>query len=128
MGVGTPLDLIEAVSRGIDLCDCVLPTRIALNGSILVRGGRVNLRNSRFSEDASPLDAGCDCYACRNFTRAYVRHLFMAGEILAHRLASIHNLAVLLRLMASLRQAIGSGSFGEVAARLRAEWTGAPLP
>jgi queuine tRNA-ribosyltransferase len=128
MGVGTPLDLIEAVSRGIDLCDCVLPTRIARNGSVLTRGGRINLRNSRFSDDAGPLDQGCDCYACLNFTRAYVRHLFMAGEILAHRLASIHNLAVLIRLMAGLREAIGTGRFQDLAAALRTEWAPAPLP
>ena len=128
MGVGTPIDLIEAVSRGVDLCDCVLPTRIARNGSVLVRGGRINLRNARFVEDGGPLDAGCDCYACRGFSRAYVRHLFMAGEILAHRLASIHNLAVLLRLTRTLRDAIGGGRFLEVAAALRAEWESAPLP
>ena len=128
MGVGTPLDLIEAVSRGIDLCDCVLPTRIARNGSVLVRGGRVNLRNARFAEDGGPLEAGCDCYTCRHFCRAYLRHLFLAGEILAHRLASIHNLAVLLRLTGALRGAIGTGRFHAVAAALRAEWAGAPLP
>ena len=128
MGVGTPIDLIEAVSRGVDLCDCVLPTRIARNGSVLVRGGRINLRNARFADDGGPLDAGCDCYACRGFSRAYVRHLFMAGEILAHRLASIHNLAVLLRLTRNLRDAIGGGHFLEVAAALRAEWESAPLP
>jgi queuine tRNA-ribosyltransferase len=128
MGVGTPIDLIEAVVRGIDLCDCVLPTRIARNGSVLVRGGRINLRNRQFADDAGPLEQGCECYACRHFTRAYLRHLFMAGEILGHRLASIHNLAVLLSLAGVLRAGIGTGRFKEVAATLRAEWARAPLP
>lgn len=128
MGVGTPADLIEAISRGIDLFDCVLPTRIARNGSVLTRGGRINLRNRRFAGEGGPLDEGCDCYACRRFSRAYLRHLFMAGEILAHRLASIHNLAVLLRLVAEIRRAIGSGQLASQLERLRLEWQGAPLP
>ncbi len=128
MGVGTPLDLVEAVSRGIDLFDCVLPTRIARNGSVLTRGGRINLRNRRFADDAGPLDGGCDCYACQRFTRAYLRHLFLAGEILAHRLASIHNLRVLLHLVEEVRQAIGSGGLSALISRLRGEWQGAPLP
>ncbi|HYM51670.1 MAG TPA: tRNA guanosine(34) transglycosylase Tgt [Candidatus Limnocylindrales bacterium] len=128
MGVGTPIDFVEAVIRGIDLCDCVLPTRIARNGSVLVGGGRINLRNRRFAEDASPLEEGCDCYACRRFSRAYVRHLFMAGEILGHRLASIHNLRVLLRIAATLRGAIGTGRLASIVAGLRAQWARAPIP
>lgn len=128
MGVGTPADFIEAVVRGVDLCDCVLPTRIARNGSILVRGGRINLRNRRFADDPGPLDERCDCYACHHFTRAYVRHLFMAGEILAHRLASIHNLAILLRIARELREAIGAGQVQARVAVLRSVWAAAPLP
>ena len=128
MGVGTPLDLVEAVSRGTDLFDCVLPTRIARNGSVLTRGGRINLRNRRFAGDAGPLEDGCDCYACARFSRAYLRHLFMAGEILAHRLASIHNLRVLVRLVGELRDAIEAGRFHQVSARLREQWLAAPLP
>jgi queuine tRNA-ribosyltransferase len=127
MGVGTPIDLIEAVARGVDLMDCVLPTRIARNGSVLTRGGRINLRNRRFADDAGPLDDGCGCYSCQRFSRAYLRHLFMAGEILAHRMASIHNLFVLLRLMDRIREAVGSGSLGTLLNDLRAEWQGAPL-
>ena len=127
MGVGTPIDLIEAVARGVDLMDCVLPTRIARNGSVLTRGGRINLRNHRFADDAGPLDDGCGCYSCQRFSRAYLRHLFMAGEILAHRLASIHNLFVLLRLMHRIRDGIGSGSLPALFSDLRTEWQGAPL-
>jgi len=127
MGVGTPFDLIEAVARGVDLMDCVLPTRIARNGSVLTRGGRINLRNRRFADDAGPLDDGCGCYSCQRFSRAYLRHLFMAGEILAHRLASIHNLFVLLRLMDRIRDGIGSGSLAALFGDLRTEWQSAPL-
>ncbi len=128
MGVGTPIDLVEAVARGIDLFDCVLPTRIARNGSVLTRGGRINLRNRRFAGDAGPLEEGCDCSTCAQFSRAYLRHLFMAGEILAHRLASIHNLRVLVRLVAELREAISAARFFQVSTRLRGEWQAAPLP
>lgn len=128
MGVGTPADFIEAISRGIDMFDCVLPTRIARNGSILTRGGRINLRNRRFIEDAGPADAGCDCYTCGRFSRAYLRHLFMAGEILGHRLASIHNLRMLIRLVDQLREAIGTGGVSALVHSLREEWTVAPLP
>jgi queuine tRNA-ribosyltransferase len=128
MGVGTPRDLIEAIARGIDMFDCVLPTRIARNGSILTQGGRLNLRNQRFALDSGPLDEGCDCYACARFSRAYLRHLFMAGEILGHRLASIHNLRVLIRLVAEIRGAIGSGGLPAVLDQMRARWHAAPLP
>ena len=128
MGVGTPIDLIEAISRGIDMFDCVLPTRIARNGSILAQGGRINLRNRRFVADAGPLDEGCDCYSCARFSRAYLRHLFMAGEILAHRLASIHNLRVLTRLVAGIRSAIGSGQLAATLDEVRQRWQAAPLP
>ena len=128
MGVGTPLDLVEAVCRGIDLMDCVLPTRIARNGSVLTRGGRINLRNHRFLEDSQPPDPGCDCPTCSRFSRAYLRHLFMAGEILAHRLASIHNLYCLLRLAAELREAIGTGRLRTLVEQLRATWAEAELP
>lgn len=128
MGVGTPGDLLEAISRGIDMFDCVLPTRIARNGSILTRGGRINLRNHRFIEDGGPLDKGCDCYTCQRFSRAYLRHLFMAGEILGHRLASIHNLRVLIRLVTEIRQEIGGGGLATAITSLRDQWALAPLP
>jgi len=128
MGVGTPADLIEAIVRGVDMFDCVLPTRIARNGSILTRGGRINLRNHRFIEDPAPPDEGCDCYTCQRFTRAYLRHLFMAGEILGHRLASIHNLRLLVRLVGQVRDAIGGGRFDDLVTSLREQWVQAPLP
>ena len=128
MGVGTPADLVEAIARGIDMFDCVLPTRIARNGSILTQGGRINLRNRRFIDDAGPLDESCDCYTCARFSRAYLRHLFMAGEILGHRLASIHNLRMLVRLVGEIREAIGSGGLARIMVTLRDQWALAPLP
>jgi queuine tRNA-ribosyltransferase len=128
MGVGTPADLVEAIARGIDMFDCVLPTRIARNGSILTHGGRINLRNRHFIEDSGPPDEGCDCYTCQRFSRAYLRHLFMAGEILGHRLASIHNLRVLVRLVTEIRQAIGGGGLAAAITSLRDQWALAPLP
>jgi len=128
MGVGTPADLVEAIVRGVDMFDCVLPTRIARNGSILTRGGRINLRNRRFIEDGGPPDQGCDCYTCQRFSRAYLRHLFMAGEILGHRLASIHNLRLLVRLVAQIREKIGTGELEPAMTPLRDQWALAPLP
>jgi queuine tRNA-ribosyltransferase len=128
MGVGTPADLVEAIARGTDMFDCVLPTRIARNGSILTRGGRINLRNRQFLEDAGPPDDGCDCYTCQRFSRAYLRHLFMAGEILGHRLASIHNLRLLVRLVGQIREKIGTGGLEQAITSLRDQWALAPLP
>jgi queuine tRNA-ribosyltransferase len=128
MGVGTPGDLVEAIARGVDMFDCVLPTRIARNGSILTRGGRINLRNRQFIEDGGPPDEGCDCYTCQRFSRAYLRHLFMAGEILGHRLASIHNLRLLVRLVGRIRELIGSGGLEPAMTSLRKDWALAPLP
>ena len=128
MGVGTPTDFIEAIARGVDMFDCVLPTRIARNGSILTKGGRINLRNRRFIEDQGPPDDSCDCYTCQRFSRAYLRHLFMAGEILGHRLASIHNLRLLVRLVTQIRRNIGSGRLAELLSSVRQEWKLAPLP
>ena len=111
MGVGTPDCLLEGVLRGIDMFDCVLATRIARNGTVLTSRGRVVIRNAEYARDFSPIDPECDCYACTHFTRAYVRHLFKAGEITAGRLASIHNLRFLIRLMEQVRQAIAEDRF-----------------
>ena len=113
MGVGSPEDLVEAVARGVDMCDCVLPTRVARNGALFTRAGRVNITNRRFAEMDEPLDGECDCYACRNFSAAYLWHLFKAREILGLRLASVHNLRFILRLMEEMRAAIGEGRFDE---------------
>lgn len=106
MGVGTPDYLIEAVLRGIDMCDCVLPTRIARNGTAMTSHGKVVVRNATYERDWTPLDSECDCYTCKNFTRAYIRHLIKTGEILGARLLSIHNLRFLVRLMENVREAI----------------------
>lgn len=106
MGVGSPDYLIEAVLRGIDMCDCVLPTRIARNGTAMTSKGKVVVRNATYERDWSPLDSNCDCYTCKNYTRAYIRHLIKAGEILGARLLTIHNLRFLVRLMENVRKAI----------------------
>lgn len=111
MGVGNPTSIIEAVARGVDMFDSVLPTRIARNGLALTSVGKVNIKNARHARDYSPLDPGCVCYACRGYTRAYIRHLFQAGEILAARLLTWHNLAYLAGLMERMREAIVAGEF-----------------
>jgi queuine tRNA-ribosyltransferase len=106
MGVGTPEDLVEAVRRGMDMFDCVLPTRNARNGWLFTQDGAVKIRNSRYAADTGPIDAHCDCYTCRNYSRAYLRHLQQCNEILGARLATIHNLYYYQALMRGLRQAI----------------------
>jgi queuine tRNA-ribosyltransferase len=112
MGVGTPRDLVRAMAVGVDLFDCVMPTRNARNGQAFVRGGRLTLKNARFRTDSRPLDESCSCPVCsQGFSRAYLRHLFVAGEILAHRLLSLHNLHHYASLMASARKAISEGQF-----------------
>jgi queuine tRNA-ribosyltransferase len=112
MGVGTPADLIENVSRGVDLFDCVLPTRNARNGQLFTRFGPLNVKNARFAEDDAPPDSECRCYTCRNFSRAYLRHLFVAGEMTGAILNTIHNLAFYLDTMRLIREAIAFGTFG----------------
>ncbi len=106
MGVGTPADILDAVERGVDLFDCVLPTRNARNGQIFTTAGPINIRNARYATDFTPLDPQCSCEVCRRHTRAYVRHLFMAREILAYRLATYHNLAFYAAFMKRIRNAI----------------------
>ena len=121
MGVGAPEDLVNGVLRGVDIFDCVLPTRIARNGAALVAdrgdgmGGRINLRNAQYADDPRPVDGGCECYACAHFSRAYIRHLVKADEILASILLTTHNLHFLLRLMDDLRKAIRKGTVAEYA-------------
>jgi queuine tRNA-ribosyltransferase len=123
MGVGTPEDIVHAVAHGFDMFDCVLPTRNARNGWLFTRHGDVKIKNARHREDTAPLDPGCACYTCRNFSRAYLHHLHRAGEILGARLNTIHNLHYYLELMRGMREAIAAGAFdawrGEFA-RLRA--------
>ncbi len=113
MGVGAPEDIIEAVARGIDLFDCVLPTRLARNGALLTRRGRINLRNARYAADPLPVEPGCQCYTCQYFSRAYLRHLVKAGEILGLHLATLHNLHFVLQFMAEIRERIAEGRFAQ---------------
>jgi queuine tRNA-ribosyltransferase len=114
MGTGMPDDLVECVARGIDLFDCVLPTRNARNGQLLTRHGVLVIKNAQYAEDRRPPDPACGCYTCRTFSRAYLRHLFMAGEMTAATLLTVHNLYFYLDLMANIREAIGFGSFGKL--------------
>lgn len=111
MGVGTPEDLIEAVSRGVDMFDCVMPTRNGRTGSVFTSRGKLNIRNARFAADTSPLDDDCNCSVCRRYSRAYLRHLYQAGEMTAATLISHHNLAFYLDTMRRVRQSIKSGEF-----------------
>ena len=114
MGVGSPEDIVQAVSQGVDMFDCVLPTRNARHGTFFTAQGRLQIRNARYAEDPHPLEAGCDCYTCQGFSRAYLRHLFKANELLGYTLASIHNLRYFIRLMGEIRQAIAGGWFEEL--------------
>jgi queuine tRNA-ribosyltransferase len=122
MGVGSPEDLVECVSRGIDMFDCVLPTRVARNGSLYTPDGRVNILAAKYRSMDAPLDEGCDCYACGNFTAAYLSHLFRAKELLALRLGSIHNLRFVLRLIEELRDAIAGGTLAAYKAAFLARY------
>lgn len=109
MGVGEPEDLIEGVKRGVDMFDCVVPTRLARHGTAYTHSGKITVRNAVYAEDFSPIDSRCDCYVCQNYSRAYLRHLIKAEEILAHRLLSYHNVYFLVNLMAKIRKAIRDG-------------------
>ena len=118
MGVGHPIDVVEAVARGVDLFDCVLPTRNARRGTVFISTGRLVVKNAAYAEDPRPLDPACDCYTCARFSRAYLRHLFAAGELLAMRLASVHAVHHMLNLMRNARAAIRAGRY----AAFRAEF------
>ncbi len=120
MGVGMPEELAEYVARGVDMMDCVLPSRNARNGCLFTRSGRVVIKQARYKDDAAPLDARCGCLACRSYSRAYLRHLYQAGEMLFSTLATIHNLRYYLDIMREIRQAILLGTFPEVLKAVRA--------
>lgn len=122
MGVGSPEDLVEAVQRGVDLFDCVLPTRMARNHSALTRRGRMNMRKAQYADDERPLDPECSCYTCTTFTRAYIRHLCNAGEMLAATLLSIHNIYMLTALAADLRNSIIAGNLEIFSGEFRAHF------
>ena len=119
MGVGTPADIVDAVMNGIDMFDCVMPTRNARNGWIFTRNGTIRLRNARYRDDIRPLEEGCGCYTCRHFSRAYLHHLQRVNEILGSHLNTVHNLHFYQRLMGELRQAIDAGRLTEYAASVR---------
>ena len=122
MGVGAAEDIVEAVFRGVDLFDCVLPTRIARNGALLTPDGRINMRNAQHAEDHRPVQEDCGCYTCRTFSRAYLRHLYKAGEITALRLGTIHNVYFMLELMRQIRAAIGAGQLAGFRERFLARY------
>jgi queuine tRNA-ribosyltransferase len=122
MGVGTPLDIVLAVGRGVDMFDCVIPTRHARNGHLFTSRGVVRVRNARFREDTGPPDPDCSCYTCSNFSMAYLRHLEKCGEMLGPRLATLHNLHYYQQLMQQIRAAIDTNSLGELTARLQAAY------
>lgn len=111
MGVGDPIDILEGVERGIDIFDCVLPTRIARHGQAFTRSGKINFNNAKYKEDLSPVEDGCDCYTCRNYSKAYIRHLITTDEMLGGRLLSIHNIRFLVKLVEEIREAIKEDRF-----------------
>lgn len=113
MGVGEPIDILEGVSRGIDMFDCVLPTRIARHGNCFTKNGRINIKNAKYKEDFTPIESTCDCYTCTHFTKAYVRHLIVAGEVNGGRLLSIHNIRFLIKLVEDIRKSIKEDRFEE---------------
>lgn len=111
MGVGTPLDLILMIDAGIDMFDCVMPTRVARNGTLYTSQGKMNIKREEYKMDPNPIDPECDCYTCKNFSRSYLRHLYIAGEILGARLNSLHNLTFYLKLTADARKNILAGTW-----------------
>ena len=113
MGVGDPIDILEGVERGIDIFDCVLPIRIARHGQAFTRTGKINFNNAKYREDLGPVEEGCDCYTCRNYSRAYIRHLITTDEMLGGRLLSIHKIRFLVKLVEEIREAIKKDSFLE---------------
>ena len=125
MGVGSPEDLVTGVLRGVDIFDCVLPTRLARHHAAITRTGRLNIANARYTSDALPIDESCSCYTCINFSRAYLRHLVQAKEILGATLLTIHNLFTLISLMDDIRMAILQGRFTQFAANFLEQWEGA---
>ena len=121
MGVGTPEDLVFGVKNGIDMFDCVMPTRNARNGWLFTQYGDIKIKNARYKDDIRPLDANCSCYTCQNFSRAYLHHLYKIGEILGSRLNTVHNIHYYLALMQSMREAIGAGKFSDFEAEFTAQ-------
>ena len=124
MGVGEPVDIIEGIRRGIDMFDCVLPTRIARHGNAFTRNGKINLKNAKYKEDFTPIEYGCDCYACKNYTKAYIRHLITSQETFGARLLSIHNIRFLIKMTEEIREAIEEDRFEDYSAKFLEKYTG----
>ncbi|MBU3131371.1 tRNA guanosine(34) transglycosylase Tgt [Clostridium gasigenes] len=124
MGVGLPSNILEAVERGVDFFDCVLPARNGRHGQVFTKNGKINLRNAKFQLDATPIDEGCECPACKHYTRAYIRHMFVAKEMLAMRLCVLHNLYFYNKLMEDIRAALDNGCFKQFKAQKLKEWDG----
>jgi queuine tRNA-ribosyltransferase len=122
MGLGTPAQLVELVARGIDMFDCVLPTRVARNGTAFTRKGSIGIKGGAYKADFGPIEEGCDCFACKHFTRAYLRHLLNVGEILGLRMLSVHNTRMYLKVMEDTRLAIAQGAFSEFRQRFAKEY------
>ena len=113
MGLGTPAQLVELVARGVDMFDCVLPTRVARNGTAFTKRGTISIKGGAYKADFNPIEDDCDCFACKNFTRAYLRHLLNVNEILGLRMVSVHNSHMFLKLMADIRAHLAAGTFSE---------------
>ena len=113
MGLGTPQEILDCIAHGVDMFDCVWPTRVARNGQVMTRNGKLNIKNLAYRNDTKPLEDGCDCFTCRHYSRAYLSHLFRSGELTSHRLLSIHNIRFLTRLMEDVRKAIEGGNFAK---------------
>ncbi|MBQ8664518.1 MAG: tRNA guanosine(34) transglycosylase Tgt, partial [Mailhella sp.] len=122
MGVGTPLDILHGIEQGVDMFDCVLPTRNARNGTLYTSEGKINIKRQQYAEDDSPLDPKCNCYACRTFSKAYLRHLYVSQELLAFRLNSLHNLTYFLNMVKGARKAILEGRYAEFKAEYEAKY------
>ncbi len=123
MGLGTPAQMVELVARGVDMFDCVLPTRVARNGTAFTRKGSLSIKAGACKADFRPIEEGCDCFACRHFTRAYLRHLLNVGEILGLRMLSVHNTHMFLRVMADIRAHLAAGTFAEFCREFIANYT-----
>ncbi|NRA64685.1 MAG: tRNA guanosine(34) transglycosylase Tgt [Pseudobacteriovorax sp.] len=122
MGVGTPLDIIESIGMGVDMFDCVMPTRNGRNGTLFTSEGKINIKNQKYAFDDSPLDPNCSCYTCQNFSRSYLRHLFVSKELTAQRLLTLHNLTYYLKLIHDIRDAIEQGTFQDLLRHHRGLW------
>ena len=113
MGLGTPQEILDCIAHGVDMFDCVWPTRVARNGQVMTRNGKLNIKNLAYRNDTKPLEEDCDCFTCKHYSRAYLSHLFRCGELTSHRLLSIHNIRFLTRLMQDTRTAIEQGIFAK---------------